>query len=150
MSGKFFSALKVIICAVLVFEMVGCGTLMYPKRIGQRGGNIDPAVCILDGLGCLLFIVPGVIAFVVDFANGTIYLPGGRHGSLDMKDTKKVSFDAKTSTMADLEKTVKNETGYNVSLSGSGVRIYAFSSIKEMSAKFAFVSPAVDSVLCSR
>jgi hypothetical protein len=31
----------------------------------------------LDGVGLLLFLVPGVIAFAVDFATGAIYLPSG-------------------------------------------------------------------------
>ena len=56
---------------------LGCGTIMYPERKGQSLGKIDPAVAILDGLGLLLFLVPGVIAFAVDFSNGTIYLPAG-------------------------------------------------------------------------
>ncbi|MDP3458087.1 MAG: hypothetical protein Q8S09_02315 [Hyphomonas sp.] len=53
-----------------------CGTIMYPERKGQVDGKIDPTVAILNGIGLLLFLVPGVIAFAVDFSNGTIYLPG--------------------------------------------------------------------------
>jgi hypothetical protein len=49
---------------------------MYPERKGQIDGKIDPTVAILNGIGLLLFLVPGVIAFAVDFSNGTIYLPG--------------------------------------------------------------------------
>ena len=30
---------------------------------------------LLDGLGLLLFFIPGVVAFAVDFATGAIYLP---------------------------------------------------------------------------
>jgi len=33
-------------------------------------------VAIMDGVGVLCFIVPGVIAYAVDFTSGTIYLPG--------------------------------------------------------------------------
>lgn len=64
--------------AVLATALSGCGTLLYPERKGQTGGRIDPSVAILDGLGLLLFLIPGLIAFAVDFSNGTIYLPGGR------------------------------------------------------------------------
>ncbi len=53
----------------------GCGTLMYPERRGQRGGRLDWRVVALDAAGLLLFFIPGVIAFAVDFSNGTIYLP---------------------------------------------------------------------------
>jgi hypothetical protein len=34
----------------------------------------------LDGLGLLLFFVPGVIAFAVDFGTGAIYLPPDYYG----------------------------------------------------------------------
>jgi hypothetical protein len=53
----------------------GCGTIMYPERKGQPAGNLDWKVVTLDGVGLLLFLVPGVIAFAVDFNNGSIYLP---------------------------------------------------------------------------
>jgi hypothetical protein len=58
----------------------GCGTLLYPERIGQSSGPLDWKVVALDTLGLLLFFVPGVIAFAVDFVNGTIYLPEGQYG----------------------------------------------------------------------
>ncbi|MFN3911446.1 hypothetical protein [Hyphomonas sp.] len=68
-----------------------CGTIMYPERKGQVDGRIDPTVAILDGIGLLLFLVPGVIAFAVDFSNGTIYLPGsGRRA--DTADVKEVAY----------------------------------------------------------
>jgi hypothetical protein len=55
---------------------VGCGTLLHSERCGQpHGGRIDWKVAALDGLGLILFFVPGVIAFVVDFSTGAIYLP---------------------------------------------------------------------------
>ena len=57
---------------------MGCGTILHPERKGQRNGNIDPAIAVLDGIGLLFFLVPGVIAFAVDFNNGSIYLPRGR------------------------------------------------------------------------
>ena len=53
----------------------GCGTIMYPERRGQPAGDIDWKVVALDGLGLLLFFVPGVVAFAVDFSSGAIYLP---------------------------------------------------------------------------
>lgn len=53
----------------------GCGTILYPERRGQPKGRLDWGVVALDGLCLLLFFVPGVIAFAVDFATGAIYLP---------------------------------------------------------------------------
>ncbi|HEX4071554.1 MAG TPA: hypothetical protein VHX68_10300, partial [Planctomycetaceae bacterium] len=63
----------------LAVQSVSCGTLIHPDRCGQpNSGILDPSIVILDGLGVLVFIVPGVVAFVVDFADGAIYLPGPR------------------------------------------------------------------------
>jgi hypothetical protein len=63
-----------------------CGTLIHPERVGQpRMGRIDPAVAILDGLGLLLFLIPGIIAFVVDFSTGAIFLPPEYIGDANLK-----------------------------------------------------------------
>ena len=62
--------------ALLMPELAGCGSILHPERVGQpRQGPLDWKVVALDGLGLLLFFVPGVVAFAVDFYNGTIYLP---------------------------------------------------------------------------
>ena len=54
----------------------GCGTLMYPERRGQgRGGRIDWTVAGMDAIGLVLFLIPGVIAFGVDYYNGTLFCP---------------------------------------------------------------------------
>ncbi|MFH7587329.1 MULTISPECIES: hypothetical protein [Oceanimonas] len=66
------------LAGILTTQLAACGTIFYPERKGQRSGRIDPVVAIADGVGLLFFLVPGVIAFAVDFSNGTIYLPGGR------------------------------------------------------------------------
>src|SRR5215510_1038009 len=63
-----------LLLAATVF-LASCGTLLYPERRGQPAGRLDVGVVVLDGIGLLLFLVPGVIAFVVDFATGAIYLP---------------------------------------------------------------------------
>jgi hypothetical protein len=60
----------------------GCGTILHPERRGQPTGRLDWGVVLLDGLGLLLFFVPGVIAFAVDFATGAIYLPPEEYGQL--------------------------------------------------------------------
>lgn len=54
----------------------GCGWILHPERCGQpHSHHIDWKIAALDGLGLLLFFVPGVVAFVVDFYTGAIYLP---------------------------------------------------------------------------
>lgn len=61
---------------IMACSMSGCGTLMHKERVGQpHAHQIDWKVVALDGLGMLLFFVPGVAAFAVDFYTGAIYLP---------------------------------------------------------------------------
>ncbi|SDM58975.1 hypothetical protein SAMN05192555_11555 [Franzmannia pantelleriensis] len=57
--------------------LAGCGTLLHPERKGQASGDIDPRIALANGVGLLFFIIPGVVAYAVDFSNGTIYLPSG-------------------------------------------------------------------------
>ncbi|KJS24370.1 MAG: hypothetical protein VR75_15275 [Hyphomonadaceae bacterium BRH_c29] len=81
--------------ALLATSLTGCGTLLYPERKGQgSGGRLDPSILILDGIGLLMFLVPGIIAFAVDFGNDTIYLPRSR---ADASDVIKVTRTAQLS-----------------------------------------------------
>ena len=69
--------LAVVALGSYIVAASGCGVLLYPERQGQSGGRIDPVVAILDGIGLLLYLIPGLVAFAIDFHQGTIYLPGG-------------------------------------------------------------------------
>jgi len=61
--------------------VTGCGTLMHPeRRYAPNDGRLDWGIVALDTLGLLLFFIPGVIAFAVDFTTGAIYLPPGGYG----------------------------------------------------------------------
>lgn len=71
-----------VIALTLSLTLTACGTILYPERKGQVNGQIDPAIAVMDGIGLLFFLVPGVIAFAVDFSNGTIYLPHGKRSHL--------------------------------------------------------------------
>jgi hypothetical protein len=75
--------ITVLLLIAMTGQLVSCGTIIYPDRRGQKGGQIDPQVVLLDGLGCLLLIIPGVAAFIVDFSTGAIYLPPGHKISSD-------------------------------------------------------------------
>ncbi len=68
-----------VLAASLLAQLAGCGTLFYPERRGQLNGQIDPAVAALNAIGILFYVVPGLIAFAIDFATGAIYLPEGRY-----------------------------------------------------------------------
>lgn len=125
---KLSHALKAFVCIVLAIQLAGCGTIMYPQRRGQQGGKIDAGVAVLDGVGLLLFIIPGVIAFAVDFSDGAIYLPGTSRSSLDMKNLKVVKFGTGHSSAKNLENIIKEETGYNVKFSQGNMKVIRLSS----------------------
>ncbi len=78
--------LNILIIISLFIQLSACGTLLYPERRGQTSGRIDPGVAVMDGVCLLLFIIPGVFAYVVDFSTGAIYLPGGRHRDHSHRD----------------------------------------------------------------
>ena len=63
-----------VVTVVLVLQTTGCGLLLFPERQGQKSGRIDPGVAILDAAGLIVFIVPGLIAFGVDFITGCRHL----------------------------------------------------------------------------
>jgi hypothetical protein len=64
-------------------QLAACGTILYPERRGQISGQIDPAIAGMNAIGLLFFIIPGLIAFAIDFSTGAIYLPGGKRAQID-------------------------------------------------------------------
>jgi hypothetical protein len=73
-----FRAVGGVLIAVLLTQITACGTLFWPDRRGQIEGKIDPLVAGLDAIGILFYVIPGLIAFGVDFATGAIYQEGGK------------------------------------------------------------------------
>ena len=80
---ELWKTLRTSLALLLIGQCLSCGTILYPERKGQISGQLDPAIVILDAVGLLFGIVPGVIAFAVDFSNGTIYLPKGGKSKLN-------------------------------------------------------------------
>lgn len=68
----------------------------------------------MDGLGLLLFIVPGVIAYAVDFSNNTIYLPGS-HADADQASIDRVHYDGALNA-GSLASMIETRTGRDVGL----------------------------------
>ena len=71
-----------LVCAS-VLSANGCGYLMYPERVGQTDGRVDPAIFVLDAIGLFIGVIPGVVAFAVDFSTGAIYLSPGEKSVID-------------------------------------------------------------------
>ena len=72
-----------LLCAALgttlLAQLSACGTLFYPDRRGQIEGRLDPAIVAANAVGLLFYIIPGLIAFGIDFATGAIYLPNNQY-----------------------------------------------------------------------
>lgn len=80
-----------LLCGVAGLPLLSsCGTIIYPRRVNQwERGGIDPAIVILDGIGLFFFVIPGLIAFAVDFGTGAIFYPEGK----DYNDPERTIFD---------------------------------------------------------
>ncbi|MFA5678121.1 MAG: polyribonucleotide nucleotidyltransferase [Pseudomonas sp.] len=70
---------SILLSTTLATQLTACGTVFYPERRGQISGEIDPGVAILNGIGLLFYVIPGLIAFAVDFTTGAIYFPDERY-----------------------------------------------------------------------
>ena len=116
-----------------------CGTILHPERIGQPPGRIDPGVVALDGVGLLVFVLPGAIAFAVDFYTGAIYLPpefASKEFPRDLKAASlvKVRVDPRTLTPRKIEAVVREQTGRDVRLIAGEYVAAPIDSIDELAA----------------
>lgn len=105
----------VLLTAALTSQLAACGTVFYPERRGQISGEIDPGVAILNGIGLLFYLVPGVIAFAVDFATGAIYLPDARYSIAPAQLDEAVGADGQVDRMK-LKAIIEQETGVELPL----------------------------------
>ena len=122
------------IVAILILQQTGCGTIFWPERKGQPSGRLDPKVVALDAVGLLLFFVPGVIAFAVDFNNGTIYLPPGQQAdSGESRDPwTAVRTASAQPTAAEIEEVLKQRTGKSVKLQSGNYRVGRIESTEDL------------------
>jgi hypothetical protein len=140
MGVQLLRVFNITITTLLIFQLTGCGTLLYPERRGQVTGRLDTGVVVLDAIGLLFFIIPGVIAFAVAFGNGTIYLPS-KHVVVSKADLRQIKFDPRNTSFAQIEKIIKDQTGYAVHLTRGNARISRLKSGNDMMEHFAQVMP---------
>ena len=112
----------------IIFSTVSCGTIIYPERRGQSASKIDVGVAVLDGIGLLVFLVPGVIAFAVDFATGAIYLPSSSSAQFGInpskiQDAKVIMAEEQTLTRCEIEKLVQEEIRRDIDLATPETRV---------------------------
>jgi hypothetical protein len=83
---------------------------------------------VLDGIGLLVFLVPGVIAFAVDFATGAIYLPPSSSSQLEinpsnLQDAKIIKTGPRALTRFEIETLVKEEIRQEIDLASPQTRV---------------------------
>lgn len=112
---------RTIALLLIAMQLSGCGTILHPERKGQTNGRIDPSIAVLNGIGLLFFLVPGVIAFAVDFNNGTIYLPNSADTTeFDPNDARIVTSNGQL-TPNELQALISAEVGQAVDLTTAQV-----------------------------
>ncbi len=136
------SVLKIIsttLSAPFVLGLSGCGTLLYPERRDQERGRIDATVAFLDGLGLIFYVIPGLVALLVDFGTGAIYLPKGqKKGALIRVEPKPLNPEK-------IPSIIYEETGIEVDLNDPRWIVKELNSLDEMEAQFALYDTGMDS-----
>ncbi|MDG9923848.1 MULTISPECIES: polyribonucleotide nucleotidyltransferase [unclassified Pseudomonas] len=84
-----------VLAATLLTQLAACGTLFFPDRRGQIEGQVDPVVAGLNAIGILFYVIPGLIAFGIDFATGAIYLPNDQYSVAPEKLREAIGADGK-------------------------------------------------------
>jgi hypothetical protein len=95
---------------------------------------LDWSIVALDAVGLLFFFVPGVIAFAVDFNNGTIYLPPEQNyggGSTSSRTLTSRPIEGNPRDVRDIERTVSQHAGQPVVLAPGGYRTRKLASLDD-------------------
>jgi hypothetical protein len=103
---------------------LSCGTIIYPERRGQRTGRIDVGVALLDGVGLLLFVIPGIVAYAIDFSTGAIYLPGTAPRVDSGAGPRVVRLNPEALDWATISQTIREHTGQDIPLSDPNLLVY--------------------------
>ena len=96
--------------------LAGCGTLMYPERRGQgRGGRVDWTVAGMDAVGLVFFFIPGVIAFGVDYYNGSLFYPESE-GTASSGRLKRLRLPGSDPSTEQIAKAISDVSGKQITL----------------------------------
>lgn len=123
--------------ALLGTQVTSCGLLLHPERKGQTGGRVDAGIAVLDAVGLLFYIIPGVVAFAIDFTYGTIYLPHSQASAGDgSNDMRVVNTGRHNLTVAEAQQIVSQELKEPVNLQEGNVKAERVASADQLPALF--------------
>ncbi|MWV15487.1 polyribonucleotide nucleotidyltransferase [Pseudomonas sp. L-22-4S-12] len=122
-----------VLLASLFSQLTACGSIFFPDRRGQIEGRIDPVVAGLNAVGILFYVIPGLIAFGVDFATGAIYLPNDQYSVAPEQLQDAIGADGQVDPLK-LKAIILRETGQQLPLddprliqhSGSSAQLAAY------------------------
>ena len=121
MKGRLFHTTTVLVLLLAcAFQLSSGGTLMHPERRGQTSGRIDPGIAVLDGIGLLSFIIPGLVAYAIDFSTGAIYLPGTSSSASESKGEEGVVI-VPASPGGPAQAELEEHAGRDIDLSFAGI-----------------------------
>lgn len=130
--------LSMFILIALVMQISACGYFLHPDRRGQSGGRIDVGIAVLDGVGLLFFLIPGIIAYAVDFSSGCIYLPGGVFSANpDDDEIKMVQVDPAELNEQTINNIIIRETGVSAGVDLNRAEVYALNGSGDIPGRFA-------------
>ncbi len=78
--------LRPLAAATSLVMLTSCARILHPERVGNKSGSLDTIPLVVDILLFLPGIIPGVIALVIDFTTGAIYVGGGQPTTLSKVD----------------------------------------------------------------
>lgn len=138
LSKKRLLALALV--GALSSQSISCGTLIHRDRWWQpRTGVLDPSVVMLDGLGVLVFFIPGAVGFIVDFWTGAIYLPPQYQPyplppNAPPPQMTRIQTDPATLNKEKIESIVREQTGKSVDLDSPDVNVRRFDNVDQANA----------------
>lgn len=120
------------IAAASASMLSSCGTILYPDRAHQQErSTLDPAIVILDGIGLLFGIIPGLVAFAVDFTTGAIYFPADH----ETGDQERTIFDRHETRakpdQQEIERVLSLKTGKAVDLDRCNLHTMRIDSLEQ-------------------
>jgi len=73
MKGHLMASIAATAMLAAAIPATGCAYFLHPERRGNHS-DADGGMVILDVLWLLPGVVPGIVALVVDFSSGAVYL----------------------------------------------------------------------------
>ncbi len=131
---RIFKLCSIVVFITLIFQTISCGTILYPERrsspstngFDPAGRKIDIAVAFLDAVCLVFYVVPGIVAFAVDFATGAIYLPKDKSASAAAKETNDLVIHVPPGEINQetIKKIVFQETGMTINFDDATLKTF--------------------------